>query len=171
MLIILLSISLTFSTIAKQSFQQPKGMIKINIHKSFKRNKDIWGTYKQTTETIIAHRGGKKFVENTIVQTGDAILSKGNLVIVRSVREKEKDVDTKILVKTFPYKKKKGNFQIDTQKQQNDFLELYGPKITAFLKRKNLHRGKITIARVQEMTCQSKSLQLDCTIPLVFQVN
>lgn len=138
---------------------------RIVIENEYKRDKRIWGTYRQVSEKTSIIKN-KKSISEKRRPLANMMLKSGKMILIQPV---DKQGLTSYRVKEFKYKKKKGrNYQIDLKSNDKGFLELYKDQVLSVLKKDKLKPELIdwNTLKIEDMKCKSKKSNFSCKIPL-----
>lgn len=153
---------------------QNQSKVHILIKSTFKRNKRIWGTYKQVSERVTSRKNNQDHTNEISYSknNGNLIFQDGKAIFVRPVHNDRK---TKLEVVSLPYTKMKAskkNYYIDVSGQKSEVYSLYKNILGEMLKNNtswnnlsNDQRAKI-IKVENNIKCKKIGLKFDCSVPI-----
>ena len=141
---------------------------RIIIENEYKRDKEIWGTYRQVSEktSVIKH---KKSISEKRNPSANMMLKRGKMILIQPV---ENQGITSYKVREFKYKRSKGKkYNIMLKGKSSQFLELYKNQVLSVLKKNKLDHNLIdwNSIKIEDMKCKSKRSNFSCKIPLVIK--
>ena len=166
----ILFILFLFSPLSIQAKDDDLITLKLEINSRFKRNKKIWGTYNQYSESVNnKRRKGRKITLRDKNQDGDIVIQKGKFHLVRPV---ENNGRTKVVVASANYKRpRKGTYLLKDENLK--LYEMYGPKIERFIKiHYPGHKKKIgpQTTNFGQLSCRNSKGKLDCKLPIEIKI-
>lgn len=137
----------------------PKDILVIKT--KFQRNKDIWGTYKQLSESIKSNKRKSKKLINRNIPFSNLVIQKGKFVFIRPTTE---GLKTTFKVQTIPYKKNgKNSYTLKDNQDQEQLFSFFESQINKKLKVNGI-RDKYKFGNIQ---CKkSRRKFIECNFPL-----
>jgi hypothetical protein len=144
---------------------------KLVIERTYTRNKEIWGTYRQVSEKGSAYAQGRKVLLKNQAPIGDMIIQNGQVIFIRTL---DSDLEAAVAIEGFPYKKRGGNFDLETEElvQREGLFRHFGKEIEELAlkhpKLKTLSSEKLRdLTRFDSLSCErTKERNLACTLEI-----
>lgn len=143
----------TYITLLTLIFSCQNLFAEIKLQSTYLRNRKVWGTYKQIKES-----SNKSKDDLSIFQSGDAIISKDGLILIKSLDEQTK---SQVLVTTLPYKKSSSrSYEVNIKGREKEIKEFYAQS----LRHLNVNVDYVSIKSLQ---CQTfSSGKMNCELSL-----